>query len=161
MLNQNLPDRIGILNDGRMPILLLFASLILIPPIPGSTNVKDFYLPIDTYAAGHRGVDFLSTFGTPVLSAADGVVTHSGFIANRWTITVTHENLRTTYEPVKPIVKFGEKINQGQVIGYLQQIGSHCFPESCLHFGLKEGKNYLNPNTYSFKKYPRLLPLYS
>jgi murein DD-endopeptidase MepM/ murein hydrolase activator NlpD len=144
-----------------MPTFLILASLILIPPIPGATQVKDFDLPSTTYAPGHRGVDYLSTFGTPVLAAADGVITHAGLIANRWTITVTHNNLRTTYEPVKPIIKFGEFVRQGQIIGYLQQNGSHCFPESCLHFGLKEGKTYLNPITNSLKNYPRLLPLFS
>jgi len=66
-----------------MPTFLILASLILIPPIPGSTQVKDFDLPVSTYAAGHRGVDYLSTFGTPVLAAADGVITHAGVIANR------------------------------------------------------------------------------
>lgn len=144
-----------------MPTFLILASLILIPPIPGATQVKDFDLPITTYAAGHRGVDYLSTFGTPVLAAADGVITHAGVIANRWTITVTHNNLRTTYEPVKPVINFGDFVRQGQIIGYLQQNGSHCFPESCLHFGLKEGKTYLNPIINNFRTYPRLLPLFS
>jgi murein DD-endopeptidase MepM/ murein hydrolase activator NlpD len=144
-----------------MPTFLILASLILIPPIPGATQVKDFDLPASTYAAGHRGVDYLSTFGTPVLAAADGVITHAGVIANRWTITVTHNNLRTTYEPVKPVINFGDFVKQGQIIGFLQQNGSHCFPESCLHFGLKEGKTYLNPIINNFRTYPRLLPLFS
>ena len=144
-----------------MPLLILFASIFLIPPIPGANLVKDFDLPINTYSSGHRGVDYLSTFGAPVVASADGVITHAGLIANRFTVTVTHNNLRTTYEPVKPIVKFGQFVKQGQIIGYLQQIGSHCFPESCLHFGLKEEKTYLNPIISNPRKYPRLLPLYS
>jgi murein DD-endopeptidase MepM/ murein hydrolase activator NlpD len=144
-----------------MPFFLLFASLILIPPIPGAQQVKDFDLPINAFSSGHRGVDYLSTFNSPVMAAADGVITHAGLIANRWTITVTHNNLRTTYEPVKPIIIFGEFVKQGQIIGYLQQTGSHCFPESCLHFGLKEGKAYLIPSIKNKRNYPRLLPLYS
>jgi len=144
-----------------MPFFLLFASLILIPPIPGAQQVKDFDLPINAFSIGHRGVDYLATFNSPVMAAADGVITHAGLIANRWTITVTHNNLRTTYEPVKPIIIFGEFVKQGQIIGYLQQTGSHCFPESCLHFGLKEGKAYLIPSIKNNRNYPRLLPLYS
>ena len=144
-----------------MPFFLLFASLILIPPIPGAQKVKDFDLPINAFSIGHRGVDYLATFNSPVMAAADGVITHAGLIANRWTITVTHNNLRTTYEPVKPIIIFGEFVKQGQIIGYLQQTGSHCFPESCLHFGLKEGKAYLIPSIKNNRNYPRLLPLYS
>ena len=144
-----------------MPFFLLFASLILIPPIPGAQQVKDFDLPINAFSIGHRGMDYLATFNSPVMAAADGVITHAGLIANRWTITVTHNNLRTTYEPVKPIIIFGEFVKQGQIIGYLQQTGSHCFPESCLHFGLKEGKAYLIPSIKNNRNYPRLLPLYS
>lgn len=144
-----------------MPLLIFLASLILIPPIPGAVPVKDFDLPEYIYAAGHRGVDYLSVFNQPVVAAAAGVITHSGVIANRYTITVTHNILRTTYEPVKPIVKLGDTVLQGQIIGYLQQTGSHCFPQSCLHFGLKEGKTYLNPIIYQKNIFPRLLPLYS
>jgi murein DD-endopeptidase MepM/ murein hydrolase activator NlpD len=55
-----------------MPTFLILASLILIPPIPGASQVRDFDLPVTSYAPGHRGVDYLSTFGTPVLAAADG-----------------------------------------------------------------------------------------
>jgi len=144
-----------------MFIFSIVATLILIPPIPGAQQVKDFDLPIKAFSSGHRGVDYLATFNSPVIAAADGVISHAGLIANRWTITVTHNNLRTTYEPVKPIIKFGEFVKQGQLIGYLQQNGSHCFPESCLHFGLKEGKTYLNPLINNLKNYPRLLPLFS
>ena len=144
-----------------MFIFSIVVTLILIPPIPGAQQVKDFDLPINAFSSGHRGVDYLSTFNSPVMAAADGVITHAGLIANRWTITVTHNNLRTTYEPVKPIIIFGEFVKQGQIIGYLQQTGSHCFPESCLHFGLKEGKAYLIPSIKNNRNYPRLLPLYS
>ena len=144
-----------------MFIFSIVATLILIPPIPGAKQVKDFDLPIKAFSSGHRGVDYLATFNSPVMAAADGVITHAGLIANRWTITVTHNNLRTTYEPVKPIIIFGEFVKQGQIIGYLQQTGSHCFPESCLHLGLKEGKTYLNPSIKNNRNYPRLLPLYS
>jgi murein DD-endopeptidase MepM/ murein hydrolase activator NlpD len=144
-----------------MFIFSIVVTLILIPPIPGAQQVKDFDLPINAFSSGHRGVDYLATFNSPVMAAADGVITHAGLIANRWTITVTHNNLRTTYEPVKPIIIFGEFVKQGQIIGYLQQTGSHCFPESCLHFGLKEGKAYLIPSIKNNRNYPRLLPLYS
>lgn len=143
-----------------MPFLIFVASIFLIPPIPGAAVVNDFDLPLHSYGAGHRGVDYLATFGSPVRAAADGVITHAGLIANRFTVTITHNDLRTTYEPVKPVVKFGEYVKQNQIIGYLQQTGSHCFPESCLHFGLKEGKTYLNPLISQTKKYPRLLPMY-
>jgi murein DD-endopeptidase MepM/ murein hydrolase activator NlpD len=135
--------------------MILAISLNLIPPIPGAINVRDFYVPENIYASGHRGIDLLANENSPVLAAQDGYISHSGFLYNRWTISVTHN------EPVKPIVKLGQKVKQGDVIGFLQIEGSHCFPKSCLHFGLKEGSTYFNPKFSFLKKYPILLPIYS
>jgi len=141
--------------------IFLAISLNLIPPIPGAINVKDFFVSENQFASGHRGIDFLASENSPVLAAQDGYISHSGFIYNRWTISVTHNSFRTTYEPVKPIVKLGQKVKQGEVIGFLQKEGSHCLPKSCLHFGLKEGSTYFNPKFSFFKKHPILLPIYS
>lgn len=141
--------------------IFLAISLILIPPIPGAINVKDFYVSENKFASGHRGIDLLAAENSAVLAAQDGYISHSGFIYNRWTISVTHNSFRTTYEPVKPIVKIGQKVKQGEVIGYLETEGSHCLPKSCLHFGLKEGSTYHNPKFSFLKKYPILLPIYS
>ena len=141
--------------------IFLAISLNLIPPIPGAINIKDFFVSENQFASGHRGIDFLASENSPVLAAQDGYISHSGFIYNRWTISVTHNSFRTTYEPVKPIVKLGQKVKQEEVIGYLQIEGSHCLPKSCLHFGLKEGSTYFNPKFSFLKKYPILLPIYS
>ncbi|MFM1825932.1 MAG: hypothetical protein RLZZ37_567 [Actinomycetota bacterium] len=141
--------------------IILTISLNLIPPIPGAANVRDFYISENIYASGHRGIDFLASENTEVLAAEDGIISHSGFIHNRWTISVTHNSFRTTYEPVKPIIKLGQKVKRGEVIGYLQIEGSHCYPKACLHFGLKEGSTYFKPNFILIKKYPILLPIYS
>ena len=84
-----------------MPNLILYLTLILIPPIPGATIVKDFDLPINFYGSGHRGIDYLSKVNEPVLASADGYVSHQGLIANRWTISITHSQFRTTYEDRK------------------------------------------------------------
>ena len=144
-----------------VPNLILYLTLILIPPIPGATIVKDFDLPINFYGSGHRGIDYLSKVNEPVLASADGYVSHQGLIANRWTISITHSQFRTTYEPVRPIVKLGQIVKSGEIIGYLELKGSHCFPQSCLHFGLKEGKFYFNPVLNFKRNYPKLLPIYS
>ena len=144
-----------------MIAIILTISLNLIPPIPGAINVRDFYISDNLYSSGHRGIDLLAAENSAVIASEDGYISHSGFIYNRWTISVTHNSFRTTYEPVKPIVKLGQKVKQGEVIGFLQTEGSHCFPKSCLHFGLKEGSNYFKPKFKNLRKYPILLPLYS
>jgi hypothetical protein len=45
------------------------------------------------------------------------------------------------------------------VIGRLELFGSHCFPRSCLHWGLIEGETYLDPLTLVGAGPVRLLPL--
>ena len=144
-----------------MIAIILTISLNLIPPIPGAINVRDFYISENLYSSGHRGIDLLAAENSAVIASEDGYISHSGFIYNRWTISVTHNSFRTTYEPVKPIVKLGQIVKQGEIIGFLQTEGSHCFPKSCLHFGLKEGSTYFNPKFKNLRKYPILLPLYS
>ncbi|MFE0011347.1 M23 family metallopeptidase [Streptomyces erythrochromogenes] len=64
--------------------------------------------------------------------------------------------LRTTYEPVRPLVAEGEEVTAGQVVAVLTE-GSHC-PEPCLHWGLLSGEAYLNPLTLLARPTPRLLP---
>ena len=144
-----------------MIAIILTISLNLIPPIPGAINVRDFYISENLYSSGHRGIDLLAAENSAVIASEDGYISHSGFIYNRWTISVTHNSFRTTYEPVKPIVKLGQIVKQGEIIGFLQTEGSHCFPKSCLHFGLKEGSTYFNPKFKNLRKYPILLPIYS
>ena len=103
--------------------------------------------PADRYAAGHRGVDLLSSDGTPVLAAADGVVTFAGSVAGTGVITISHGSVRTTYEPVTAAVRAGTRVEGGSVIGRLR--AGHCreltAPLACLHWGLLRGAAYLDP----------------
>jgi murein DD-endopeptidase MepM/ murein hydrolase activator NlpD len=53
-------------------------------------------------------------------------------------------NLRTTYEPVHPSVVKGAEVTPGDVIGTVEESGSHC-TAPCVHWGLRAGETYLNP----------------
>ncbi|MER6391436.1 M23 family peptidase [Streptomyces sp. NPDC001523] len=64
--------------------------------------------------------------------------------------------LRTTYEPVRPLVVEGEEVAAGQVVAVLTE-GAHC-PVPCLHWGLLAGETYLNPLRLLPRPTPRLLP---
>ena len=57
-------------------------------------------------------------------------------------VSIDHGSVRTTYEPVVSRVRAGERVALGQVIGILGA-GGHC--GGCLHWGLREGKSYLDP----------------
>jgi len=110
-------------------------------PISGPV-VRGFDPPQTSYGTGHRGVDIAAPEGTPVASAADGVVTFVGVIDNVTMITVTHGDVRTTYQPVSPIVSTGQSVSAGQVIGTL--LAGHGTTTS-LHFGVLQGQDYLDP----------------
>jgi len=104
--------------------------------------VRGFDPPQTSYAAGHRGIDIGATEGTPVVSAADGVVTFVGMIDSVSMVTVTHGDVRTTYQPVAPAVSAGQTVAAGQPIGTL--LTGHGTTTS-LHFGVLQGDTYLDP----------------
>lgn len=105
--------------------------------------VRPFQAPEHPYGPGHRGVDLSADAGTEVRAAADGVVTFAGRLAHRGVISVTHDltrRLRTTYEPVSAIVKVGDRVRAGQVIGHVEDAD-----HDGLHWGLVDGETYLDP----------------
>jgi murein DD-endopeptidase MepM/ murein hydrolase activator NlpD len=78
---------------------------------------------------------------TEILSPADGVVRFAGWVVDRPVLSIDHEGVLSTFEPVEALVHKGEKVTRGQVIGRLST-GAHC---SCLHLGARQGENYLSP----------------
>jgi murein DD-endopeptidase MepM/ murein hydrolase activator NlpD len=105
--------------------------------------VTGFDPPDQTWGAGHRGVDLAARPGRSVLAAAGGRVSFAGRLAGRGVVVVDHNSVRTTYEPVDPLVVVGEQVSAGTVLGRLGS-GGHC-GGSCLHWGLKDGSRYLDP----------------
>ncbi|MFE6911014.1 M23 family metallopeptidase [Streptomyces erythrochromogenes] len=145
--------------------LLLALALPLSPPagpavrpLPAPLSVVRWWDPPPTpYAAGHRGVDLAAPVGAELRAVAAGRVHHAGQVAGRGVLSLALPNgLRTTYEPVRPLVAEGEEVAAGQVVAVLTE-GSHC-PEPCLHWGLLSGEVYLNPLALLARPTPRLLP---
>ncbi|MEU6374742.1 M23 family metallopeptidase [Streptomyces sp. NPDC046909] len=102
--------------------------------------------PATAYSRGHRGVDLAATPGTPVRAVAAGRVLYAGRVAGRGVLSVelTGTDLRTTYEPVTPMVEKGTEVAAGEVIGTVEATGSHC-TTTCVHWGLRRGDTYLDP----------------
>lgn len=156
-------------HDGIFPgmnlALLTVAALPFTPdpatwPLqPTPQIVRGFEAPAKPWLPGHRGVDLAGRPGQPVLAAAPGTITYAGPVAGRGVVTITTGPRRTTYEPVVPLVKIGTTVTAGAVIGRLSAAGSHCSPATCLHWGLLQGKQYLNPLTLIPNRPVRLLPL--
>lgn len=128
------------------------------PLEPQPSVVAGFDPPGSVWGAGHRGVDLLGTSGQPVLAALAGRVSFAGTIAGRGVVVIAHGARRTTYEPVLARVRTGDQVPTGGVIGALQTGRSHCAPRACLHWGLLEGRDYLDPLSLLGRTPIRLLP---
>ena len=127
-------------------------------PTPGV--LSPFRPPDHAYGPGHRGVDLAGTAGQAVLAARGGVVVFAGPVAGRGVVSVQHDDgLRTTYEPVRPVVRAGTTVAAGAVLGLLDAGHRGC-PGACLHWGVRrERLEYLDPLVLLRPARVRLLPL--
>jgi murein DD-endopeptidase MepM/ murein hydrolase activator NlpD len=116
-------------------------------PLPGfPTVVRDFDPPPHPFGRGHRGVDLAAVAGGAVLAAGAGTVVFAGPLAGRGVVSIDHAGgLRTTYEPVLAFVTAGDLVGRGQQIGTLEPGHPGCAAAACLHWGLRRGKDYLDP----------------
>jgi murein DD-endopeptidase MepM/ murein hydrolase activator NlpD len=131
-------------------------------PISGRPVIgRRFILGPYPWSPGHRGVDLVVPPGRPVLAPAAGVVRFAGPVANRGVLTLDHGGgLLTSYEPVRPAVRAGQRVQAGAVIGWLGPPAGHC-PASCLHWGARRAGRYLDPLSLlaGWPGPPILLPL--
>ncbi len=131
------------------------------PLQPRPDVVARFDPPASRWGSGHRGVDLAGRVGQPVRVALPGRVGFAGRLAGRGVVVVDHGATRTTYEPVAAVVRVGDEVPAGAVLGRLQLFGSHCFPRVCLHWGWVEGRDrYRDPLMLVGAVPVRLLPLH-
>jgi murein DD-endopeptidase MepM/ murein hydrolase activator NlpD len=129
--------------------------------LPAPEVVTPFRAPSHPYGPGHRGVDLGGAPGGPVLAARAGTVVFAGPVGGRDLVSVLHDDgLRTTYEPVQPMVETGAVIRAGDVIGFLQPGHAGCAAQACLHWGIRRDRNeYLDPLVLLRPPRVRLLPV--
>ncbi len=134
-----------------LSVLAVPGPAVAAPPLPtpagwplrmAAAVQREFAPPAVVWGSGHRGVDLSAKAGEAVLAAASGTVAFVGSIAGKPVVSIDHGSVRTTYEPVISTLSVGEQVALGQVIGVLGT-GGHC--HGCLHWGLREGKSYLDP----------------
>jgi murein DD-endopeptidase MepM/ murein hydrolase activator NlpD len=110
------------------------------------TVTRPFQPPPRPWLPGHRGVDLAGSPGVLVLAAGAGVVAFAGSVAGVGVVSIDHPGgLRTTYEPVTPLVTAGAPVVAGQPIAVLLPGHEGCPVEACLHWGLRRGGDYLDP----------------
>lgn len=134
-------------------------------PLPGSpVVVRPFQAPEFPFGPGHRGVDLAAVGGAPVFAAGGGTVVFAGAVAGRGVVSVDHpDGLRTTYEPVSPIVTAGDRVAKGEQLGTVQLGHPGCAVTACLHWGVLRiaghDRQYLDPLRLVVAARVRLLPI--
>src|SRR2546430_13820566 len=151
-----------------MRLLLVLALLFGPAPAPGylwplappHPVLRPFTAPAEPWGAGHRGVDLGGSPGDEVFAVADGVVVFAGFLVDRSLVSIDHaDGLRSTYEPVDPVVSAGQAVRQGSVVGHLLAGHPECTgAPACLHWGIRRGEDYLDPLVLVTPHHVRLLP---
>ncbi len=103
-----------------------------------SSRFGSRYHPILHIWRAHEGVDFSAPYGTPVRATADGIVTRVGREEGGYgnVIEVRHANgIRTRYGHLSAFargLKTGERVEQGETIGYVGSTGLSTGPH--LHY---------------------------
>jgi murein DD-endopeptidase MepM/ murein hydrolase activator NlpD len=120
--------------------------------VSSSFNPKRFH-PILKRVKAHNGIDYRAPTGTPVYAAGDGKVTVSAYSKyNGHHVFIQHANsivtkyLHFSRRAVKP----GQRVKQGQVIGYVGATGLAQAPH--LHYEFLLNGVHRNPRTVSLPK---------
>lgn len=120
-------------------------------PVIGSRITSPFgmrYHPILGYTRMHTGTDFAAPIGTPVFATGNGTILSIGWDAGYGRrIEIRHANgYETTYNHLSSFtrgVKEGERVRQGQVIGYIGQSGLATGPH--LHYEVLVNGHFVDP----------------
>ena len=97
----------------------------------------------------HTGIDIAAEPGTPVRSTADGVVSFSGWSGGGGNLAVIEHGFgfSTYYAHNRMVVvKVGQKIKRGEIIGYVGSTGNSTGPH--LHYEIIRSGKFVNPITY-------------
>jgi murein DD-endopeptidase MepM/ murein hydrolase activator NlpD len=102
--------------------------------------------PILRFARMHRGIDFGAGHGAPIVAAADGQVTASGWSGGYGRqVRIAHGGgIATTYSHMSRLVaEPGSFVRQGQLIGYVGSSGLSTGPH--LHYEVHRNGAAVNP----------------
>jgi murein DD-endopeptidase MepM/ murein hydrolase activator NlpD len=120
--------------------------------ISSNFNPKRYH-PILKRVKAHNGIDYKAPKGTPVYAAGDGKVIRSDYSKyNGHHVFIQHANsIVTKYlHFTKRTVKNGQRVKQGQVIGYVGATGLAQAPH--LHYEFLLNGVHRNPRTVALPK---------
>ena len=95
--------------------------------------------PVQKRWKAHLGTDYAAPTGTPIMTTADGVIIAAQYTsANGNYVKVRHNSTYTTQylhmSKIKPGIRNGVKVKQGDVIGYVGSTGLATGPHVCYRF---------------------------
>ncbi|MET0330868.1 MAG: peptidoglycan DD-metalloendopeptidase family protein [Dyella sp.] len=115
--------------------------------------------PILGLMRAHKGVDYAAPPGTPIHAAGDGVITFRGWKNGYGNFVVIQHNgnISTAYGHMSRFAneKIGQRISQGQVIGFVGMTGLATGPH--LHYEFRVNNVQRDPQTVTLPK-PEPLP---
>ncbi len=116
----------------------------------GFTTGQRYISAFNIYT-GHRAIDYAAPAGTPIRSVGDGTIVFAGWDGSYGRkVSVRHNSTYTTnYAHMSKIaVKYGQKVSQGQVIGYVGSTGLSTGPH--LHYEMVKNGIKINPLAEEF-----------
>ena len=107
------------------------------------------YVEAFNVSTGHRAIDYAAAAGTPIRSVGDGTVTFAGWNSQGYgyLTKIRHNSVFSTNyaHQSRMAVSYGQKVTQGQIIGYVGSTGFSTGPH--LHFEMVKNGTKINPLT--------------
>jgi murein DD-endopeptidase MepM/ murein hydrolase activator NlpD len=131
-------------------------------PVAGQSKIRDLWGA--SRGGGirrHKGIDIHARKGTPVVAICDGVIVErdNTLIGGKtlWLRSATH-GWKAYYAHLdKQLVKEGQRVRKGQVIGTIGNTGNARSTPPHLHFGISGNRGWVNPLPY-VKNAPKVSP---
>ncbi len=104
--------------------------------------------PVQKRWKAHLGTDYAAPHGTPIMTTANGVIERSGYSSGNGNyVKVKHNNTYSTQylHMSKRAVNVGQRVKQGDIIGYVGSTGLATGPHVCYRFWYN-GKQ-IDPNS--------------
>lgn len=98
---------------------------------------KSRFHPLQLRWKAHNGTDYAAPTGTPIMTTAAGVIEQAGYTAGNGNfVKVKHDRTYATQylHMSKILVKRGQRVTQGQVIGKVGSTGLATGPHVCYRF---------------------------
>jgi murein DD-endopeptidase MepM/ murein hydrolase activator NlpD len=93
--------------------------------------------PVQLIWKAHKGTDYAAPTGTPIMTTAAGIVEQAGFTTGNGNfVKVKHDRTYSTQylHMSKILVKRGQRVTQGQIIGKVGSTGLATGPHVCYRF---------------------------